>query len=160
MAVLLRRDTGAQTLANGEAVALVEFAAQRMNRSRARHERLPKSSVMCVTACCEDHALSCLDVDFFAGAPDRRAKHAPRLERNVGDWRVKQDFYAALSETVEEPRDQGIAHHQARTARVPGSVKDVTNKKLGRMAKIGRRFEAADQRTNVSLSHHHAAEQD
>jgi hypothetical protein len=157
--MLFRRDARAEPFADADPVALVEFAAHRVDRCGTRHEGLAILFVVSVASGREHDALSGADVNLAARGFDRRAGDAPVALIDGGDRRVEQNFDAAFAQTVEQPRRERVAHHQPRAARVAQPIGGVTRQQLGRVAEIGQRLEAADEGRDVGLADHHAAEQ-
>ena len=63
-----------------------------------------------------------------------------------------------LPETVEQPRDQRVAHDQARAARMLDPIQRLPRQQADCVGKILQRAKRVQQRRNVSLADHHAAE--
>ena len=154
---LLGRDRGAQALADINAIAAVALVAHGMRGNGLRHERLAEALIVRVAAGRQHDAFASPHQDFFSAHVQARAADATPVTGDIDNRRVEQDRHLAFAQTVEQPADERIAHHDARAALIFQAVGEISREQFCGINKISNRVEAADKPGNVGLADHHAA---
>jgi len=104
-----------------------------------------------------DQAAADADRPYDSVLLDLDAGNAARAAFDLLDRCTQQNRSAFPVQRNQQPRDKGVTHHQARSARISQAIQCMTREDSNGMRERPERSQHVQQMQDIFLIHHHAA---